>query len=144
MDWIEVGWMVIIGQGPSKSTFVAKKNSRDTEKSREAIFLPPGAGVPALLIRKLYCEVMRFFLVSSVDNTGRILGDMDLIVEFRRRGTSTRSQPSNSGEAHSYSRRYGDLQSDGTWGRGWRKRRGGSLFGCEGSRLRELGQSVQK
>ena len=53
MDWIEVGWMVIIGQGPSKSTFVAKKNSRDTEKSREAIFLPPGAGVPALLIRKL-------------------------------------------------------------------------------------------
>ena len=61
---------------------------------------------------------MRFFLVSSVDNLGRILGDMDLIVEFRRRGTSTRSQPSNSGEAPSYSRRYGDLQSDGTWGRG--------------------------
>ena len=56
--------------------------------------------------------------MSSVDNLGRILGDMDLIVEFRRRGTSTRSQPSNSGEAHSYSRRYGDLQSDGTWGRG--------------------------
>ena len=118
MDWIEVGWMVVISRRSSKSTFGAIKNSRDTEKSREAIFLPPGAGVPALLIRKLYCEVMRFFLVSSVDNSGRILGDMDLIVKFRRRGTSTRSQPSNSGEAPSYSRRYGDLQSDGTWGRG--------------------------
>ena len=118
MDWIEVGWMVIIGQRSSKSTFGAEQNSRDIEKSREAIVLPPGAGVPALLIRNLYCEVMRIFLVSSVDNSGRILGHVDLFVEFRRRGTSTRSQPSNSGEAHSYSRRYGDLQSDGTWGRG--------------------------
>ena len=136
MDWIEVGWMVIIGQRSSKSTFGAEQNSRDIQKSREAIVLPPGICVPALLIRKLYCEVMRFFLVSSVDNSGRILGDVDLFVEFRRRGTSTRSQPSNSGEAPSYSRRYDDLQSDGTWGRGWRRRRGGSLFGCEGSRLR--------
>ena len=113
-----MGWMVIIGQRSSKSTFGAKKNSRDTEKSREAIFLHPGIGVLALLIRKLYCEVMRIFLVSSVDNSGRILGDVDLFVEFRRRGTITRSQPSNSGEAPSYSRRYGDLQSVGTWGRG--------------------------
>ena len=118
MDWIEVGWMVMIGQRSSKSTFGAKKNSCDTEKSREAIVLPPGPGVPALLIRKLYREVVRIFLVSSVDNSERILGDVDLFVEFRRRGTSTRSQPSNSGEAPSYSRRYGDLQSDGTWGRG--------------------------
>ena len=136
MDWIGVGWMVIIGQRSSKSTFGAKENSRDTEKSREAIFLPPGVGVPALLIRKLYREVVRIFLVRSVDNSGRILGDVDLFVEFRRRGTSTRSQPSNSAEAPSYSRRYDDLQSDGTWGRGWRRRRGGSFFGFKGSRKR--------
>ena len=59
MDWIGVGWMDdnIIGQRSYKSTFGAKKNSRDTEKSQEAIFLPPGIGVPALLIRKLYREV---------------------------------------------------------------------------------------
>ena len=91
-------WMVMIGQQSSKSTFGAKKNSRDTEKSQEAIFLPPGIGVPALLIRKLYHEVVRIFaclafLVSSVGNSGRILGDVDLFVEFTRRGKRTISQP---------------------------------------------------
>ena len=52
-------WMVMIGQQSSKSTFSAKKNSRDIEKSQEAIFLPPGIGVPALLIRTLYHEDLR-------------------------------------------------------------------------------------